>query len=191
MEHLNSISVTELVSLFNKRDRDAFGDIYDQLYSQLFIFTESLFKNTSIDPQDVIQDAFVTLWGRKNLKFDSLSDIKGYLYVSIRNRFKVHYNHMKVEHKVHGDILRNEDFYIEKAARAEVYSYVGNVLKLLPEECANVFKLFLDGYSIKEIAEMTGKKQSTIYNQKNQAVSAIRKRLTKDQLISFAILFPI
>ncbi len=176
------------VALFNKRDRNAFGDIYDMVYNELFLFTNSLYSATTIDPKDIIQDAFVKLWDRDGLVFKSVSEIKSYLYVSIKNSYKVHYNHQKVTDKAHHEISKDEDYYIVQAAKAEVYSFIGKALNMLPAECAKIFKLFLDGYSVKEIADITGKRESTVYNQKNEAISILRKKLSKDKLMLIMII---
>lgn len=165
-----------LLKKFNNRERDVFGEIYDHYYKEIYYYTSSLYTNSGTDAKDVIQDVFLEIWQNRKLKFDSLKGIKSYIYFVIKNKFRMHYNHLKVVEKANRYIADDRDFFIINAAEAEVFSFIPSVLNILPSECAKSFKLFLDGWNIEEIAEQLGKKKSTIYNQKNDSLELLRKK---------------
>jgi RNA polymerase sigma-70 factor (ECF subfamily) len=73
-------------------------------------------------------------------------------------------------------------------AENEILSVLSSSLDLLPTECAKVFKLCLDGWEIKEIADQLGKSESTVYKQKKEAITILRKKLSKDKLFFLILL---
>lgn len=180
-ENIKELSL--LLKKFNNRDSEVFGEIYNRYYKELYYYTSALYTNTGTDAKDVIQDVFTDIWQNKKLKFDSLIGIKSYIYVVIKNKFRMHFNHMKVVERANNYMADDDDIFIERAAEAEIFSIIPSVLNILPAECAKSFKLFLEGWDIDEIADHLGKKKSTIYNQKNNSLEILRVKCKK--LIKF------
>lgn len=181
-------SEERLLKMFNSRDTNAFGAIYDILYKEVHCFTASFYRSTTTDPQDIIQDVFMNIWQTKKLKFDRIKDIKTYIYVVVRNRFRMDYNHLKIVNDVNHRLSKDDDLFVIEAAEAEIFSFLPSVLNLLPEECSKTFKLYLEGYETKEIATILNKKESTIYTQKRDSIAILSKKLSKDKLLILAIL---
>lgn len=182
MKHFytNSSNLISLLDQFNNREKDAFGAIYSLIYKELYYFTHSLYKGSTTDATDIIQDVFVDIWEDKKRKFETITGLRSFIYVVIKNKFIKHYRHMKVVNRVSDYIIK--DMSKGYAIEAEIYSLIPEALGLLPEECAKSFKLFLEGYDIKEIAKILGKQPSTIYNQRKEAISILRKKLPKYKL---------
>ena len=178
-----------LVSKFNDREAEAFSTMYSLLYKELYYFSSKLYRNTGIDSEDIIQDIFADIWQKKNLKFNTYSDLRAYIFVIIKNKYKRYYNREKLTNKIKSDISYNEDYFIFKAVESEIYSLIPEALKLLPAECAKSLKMYLDGYEVKEIAEKLGKKSSTIYNQKKEAISILSKKLPKNRMLTILSIF--
>ena len=172
---------------FNNKIDSAFSEVYSLYYKELYYYTFSIFKDTTEDSEDIIQDIFINILENKKLKFKSLIKIKSYIMISIKNRYKMYYRHQKA---INNYLSENVDdkFFILQAVESEVVSLISEILNMLPEECARTLKLFLDGYNVKEIAEKLGKKESTIYNQKNSAISTLRTKLSKNQFMLLTIL---
>lgn len=185
-DHNNSEEA--LLKMFNSRDTNAFGAIYDILYKEVHCFTASFYRNTTTDPQDIIQDVFMNIWQTKKLKFDRIKDIKTYIYVVVRNRFRMDYNHLKIVNDVNHRLSKDDDLFVIEAAEAEIFSFLPSALNLLPEECAKTFKLYLEGYETKEIAAILNKKESTIYTQKRDSIAILSKKLSKNKLLILVIL---
>lgn len=140
-------------------------------------------------PEDVIQDAFFKIWEDRNREFTSLSHLRAFLFVVIKNGYKRYYNHAKFENRAITHLVKDDDYMIYRAAEAEIFSIVPYALNMLPSECAKSLKLLLEGYDIKEVAEMLGKQPSTIYNQRKEALIILRKKIKNDTFFFLLFIF--
>lgn len=170
-----------LLKKFNERDRDAFGHVYTLYYKELYYYAYSIYQNTNIEADDVIQDVFLNVWKSQDRQFDKLEGIKAYLLVSIKNGYKNFYAHNKLTLNLNKS-FSDDDLFIVQAVESEIYSRVPAILNKLPEECAKSFRMFLEGWDIKEIAEKMKKKSSTIYNQRQKSISILKKYFKKESL---------
>ena len=83
-----------LLMRFNQRDTSAFATIYMDFFTELHVYANRLYCNTSESAADAVQEAFCYLWERHDVIFDSLTKIKAFLFVAIKNRYKNHVNHL-------------------------------------------------------------------------------------------------
>ena len=177
-----------VLSNFNNRDYIAFGEVYSLYYMELYGYASSLYKNTTEDPEDILQDIFLKILSNKSIKFSTLKEIKNYIYVSIKNRYISYYRHHSTSKHIDINNCENEASFIFQAAEAEIISLIPEILNMIPSECAKVIKLSLQGYDIKEIADKLEKKESTIYNQRKTAISILKTKLPKDKIFIIALL---
>lgn len=169
-----------LLRQFNQRDTLAFGEVYSILHEELFHFASTLYRDTEIVAGDVIHDLFVNLWQNEKQQFDGMINIRAYLYVSIRNGFKNYITHKK--HVDNYKNIPNDNQFILQVAESSLLSIVDQALTILPKDCAEVLKYYLDGWQIKEIAIKLEKPERTIYNKKSEAISILRNKISKDKL---------
>lgn len=174
-----------LLSRFNKRDADAFGTIYSVLYKELHYYTATITHDTEIIPADIIHDIFINLWQSENMRFESVLNIKIYLFAAIKNNFRNYLKHHKIKEKYKDHSM--EVIHVTDVIESELYIMVQESLNLLPEECANVIKLLIEGYDTDDIAKLLGKKTQTIYNTKHKAINLLRTKLSKDKLYILSI----
>ena len=180
---LNINKDTNLLFEFNNKNALAYGAVYNYLYKELYYYAYSLYNESVILPEDIIQDVFLEVWENKKIKFDSLKKIKAYIYIVIKHKFLMHCRHQKFISKEITKLASDDVFFIAQAVEAEVFSYIPEALNLLPEQCAISFKLFLEGYDIKDIAAKLNKTESTIYKQREKSISILRKKMPKDKLL--------
>lgn len=175
-----------LLKKFNNREPDAFGMIYSMFYNELQLFTKNLYRSTNEQSSDAIQDVFLSLWRNEN-KFDKLINIKAYLYISIRNNFRSYLNHNKyvIEHQKYS--LMDSDMFEIDVLKSELYSAMYEILKIIPEDSADILRLFLNGFNADEIANKLGKNKQTIYNKKTEAISILKNKLSKDKLFLLSL----
>lgn len=178
----NNASYSLLLKNFNDRECEAFGEVYSVLYDELFHFTAKIFKGTEIVASDVIHDIFINIWKTESLKFGDLNNIKAYIYVSIKNNFKSYLAHKKHIDIHHSKVSSDQDYFVTEIIESEIYSLVNQAIDLLPEDCADVLKLHLDGWDINEIAEKIGKSPRTVYNKKYDSIDILRKKMNSGQL---------
>ncbi len=67
--------VVLLLNKFNSRDSYAFGEIYCLLYKEFYYFTNTLYKDTTIEADDVIHDIFIYLWENKKIRYNSIKKL--------------------------------------------------------------------------------------------------------------------
>lgn len=176
-----------LLSKFNERDHIAFGEVYSLLYNDIHSYTLHLYKNTDIDSDDIIQDIFLLIWEKRTMQFDDLIKIKGFVIIAIKNGYKNYLRHSKHTRR-YAEEKQIEKDYEYDIISLELFSIVHEAIHLLPKDCADIFKLYLEGYKPEEIASITGKQPQTIYNKKQEAISILRRKLSKDKFILLLLL---
>ena len=152
-----------LLKNFNRRIEKDFGKVYSLFYNDLFYFAAKLYQHTEVEPRDAIHDIFLNLWQSASLKFEHLTDIKAYLFVSLRNHFKSYVRHHQYIKEYEASLLLDKDQFEVDIIESETLSTFHHILELLPEESAEILKLFLNGWKAEEIAQKLGKNKQTIY----------------------------
>lgn len=185
----NEYNNTEFLLLkFNERDKMSFSTIYIQIFDELNHFAERLFYSTPIESEDLIQDIFINIWSNSKLTFLSIDHIKNYIYLCIKNKHKDFLKHQIRAENHHEQMKHLEDYQFSIMIETEAISILTMADNILPDECAKVLKLYIDGYDVKEIAEKLGKSQNTVYHQKNEAINILKKH-TISKKITFILNF--
>ncbi|MCL2561933.1 MAG: sigma-70 family RNA polymerase sigma factor [Rikenellaceae bacterium] len=177
-----------MLKKFNRREIEAFGYIYDYFYSELTYYTIKIYKDTGIDAADVIHDIFLKVWHSPKKDFSSLEEIKFYMMVSIKNSRKALTIHQKHIDR-YADAVRTErDQFKLDIIETEIFSVFNYALGLPPKETAEIFKLFLEGYTAEEIAWKTGKTVKAIYNLKSRTLAGLKRQLSHHQFSILSLL---
>lgn len=187
----NSHDHLHLLKFFNSRNSYAFGNVYALFYNELHYYTVLLYRDTEVDAFDVIQDVFSNIWIHEDIQFGSLDGVKAYLYKSIRNSFNNYITKKAVVHRYESELRNNEDAVMVEIIESETYSLAEYVLGILPTDCAEIFRLVFEGWSIDEIAEKLGKGKQTIYNKKHETVKFLRDKISNDKLLFIATILGI
>lgn len=178
----------DLLERFNKRDRVAFGEVYSIFYEDLLHYALSLYDEKPIDPQDAVHDTFIKLWRTTTTKFDKLIDIKGYIFVTLKNDFNYYLKRNLTADKYKEHKQRNEDVFEYNIVESELFGYFNNILELLPKDSADILRLFFDGWDTDEIAKILNKSKQTIYNKKYEAIAILKTKLSKNEFLSLLLL---
>lgn len=188
MEHVYCTQ-EELLNQFNKREINAFDSFYRMHYYELHSFACKLYSDTRIDAADVVQDIFVSIWQNEKIQFTHISKIKPYIYTAIRNGFINYLEHNKTVSKYKKHLIHNEDYFVIEVIESETFSIIGEAMNFLPDDCANIFKAFIDGWDASEIADNLKCSRRTIYNKRNEAISILKDKLSKDKITRLLSLF--
>ena len=184
----NISDYTLLLKKFNNRDSFAIGQVYNLLYNELFYFTAKIYIDTDIVASDVIHDVFIKLLETRSYNFQSIDNIKAYMFVAIKNKFRNHIDHRKTTSRYQNIVKGEARSFISEVVETETLSIITQALDALPAECAAVFKLHLDGWAVKDIASKLNKSESTVYAQKQSAISLLKKKLnSKYHMFLFTI----
>ena len=117
--------------------------------------------------EDIVQEAFVGLWQRK----DEVRDVKPYLYASVRNKC---ISYLKKRHD--GTEAVPEDIPSEELEdRSEVEARLWSAIDSLPERRRQVLLMSKrDGMKYEDIAYMLGISVHTVRNHISKALEALR-----------------
>ena len=87
------------------------------------------------------------------------------------------------------ETLKNDDdSFITYMVETEIIAELSGLPDLFPTECAKVLKLYLEGWDMKEIAVKLQKSPSTIYTQRQEIITILKKILNqKKSLLLFYI----
>ena len=61
----------------------------------------------------------------------------------------------------------------------ELYHYLYESLKFLPDDYATIIRMYLEGWKPEEIATKLGIALQTVYNKRREAVIMLRKNMVK------------
>lgn len=191
-DNSNTISNESLLlKKFNNRDEDAFVAIYNRFYKEFLLYAATLYQNINVSAEDAVQDVFAYVWQTKKITFESILKIKAFVIVAIKNRYKNHLDHLRC-HTNYLDAEKQsaecENNFELDIFEIELYAILQKSLDILPKECGEVLKLYLNGYKSEEIAQILGKKIRTVYNQKNDAIALLRKKISKEELLFILLL---
>ncbi|UYQ95748.1 RNA polymerase sigma-70 factor [Chitinophaga horti] len=184
-------SEIELIRLFREGTGAGTAALYEKYYRGLVYFARQIIEHEG-EAEDIAQESMIKLFNKRT-DFDNLSDIKSFLYVSVRNSC---FNYLKARdrHELsHQELLYLSPEGEEKAdlemLKSRVLAEVFNEIDRLPEQCGNVFKLlFIKKMSTAAVAEQLGISPQTVLNQKSRALKLLRFRLSDKGFFALLLL---
>lgn len=191
MQYSEQHNDQQLIRLFRAGDESAAADLYGRYYKGLVYFARRIVEHAG-EAEDIAQDTMVKLFHKKN-DFEQLSDIKSFLYISVRNAC---FNYLKARDRhalSHRELLyltpegeESADLEILKSrVLAEIYQEVAS----LPAQCGEVFRLvFIQKLTTAQAAEKLGLSPQTVLNQKARAIKLLRYRLSEKGFLTLLFL---
>ncbi len=178
-----------LLKDFNDRDPFAFGFVYNKFYDEFHLYASSLYSNTIVDSRDAVQDVFLHIWDNHKLNFKRLINIKAFVIIMLKNRYKNYINHLAYEDKFHEYIKDVDKDFEFDIIENEYYTTVERALAMLPNDSAEILRYYIEGYNPEEISEITGRSLRTVYNKKSEAIAFLKNKISKkDMFILIGIL---
>ncbi len=172
---MGSLSL-EIVQLFNKRLESAFEVVFNLYYPRLVYFAKEYVPYD--DARDLVQDAFVNIWNKKN-EFFSEAQLQSYLYTEVKNSCLMYLRHEKVKRKYKEQFISNhERTFNQKALEQldtsvfsfhEIESIIERTLNELPARCREIIQM----------SRFEGKKNQEIADELQITVKAVEAQITK------------
>lgn len=157
-------------------DRSKYTDIVDQYANDVFRISLSYTKNRS-DAEDVVQEVFLKLL-QQNTVFEDDEHIKKWLFRVAINRSKdmcTTYWRKKVVSIDELDSKPDQDF--KRSEESNLYEAV----MALPKKYRLVVHLYYyEDYSVREIAEIVGIKETTVQTQLMRARKKLKLKLKEE-----------
>jgi RNA polymerase sigma-70 factor (ECF subfamily) len=166
-------------------DRIAFRSLFDECYSPLCLYANSVINNVELS-QDLVSDCFVRIWEKRET-IQIRSSVKHYLLHSVRNAVYSYLRSPENRKEDMKDIIEKlentpaEEYDLEKE---ETISHIKNLIYELPEQRRKILELAaFYGKTYQEIAEMLDISVNTVNTQMSRAYRFLRDNLSKDELL--------
>jgi RNA polymerase sigma-70 factor (ECF subfamily) len=169
----------------------AVKELYDEHYTALVDFARQLVIDKA-EAHHIVQDAFIKLFFMRD-RFDSLPNIKAFLYITVRN---ICFACIRSEKEIEagGDpawyvqALRSEARFDEEEARREALGKIHSQVMELPEPEKNAFTLiFYHRLTIPAAAERSGITPVSAVQHRIQAIRLLRNKLAAADLYSIPL----
>jgi RNA polymerase sigma-70 factor (family 1) len=183
MTAVYSIDERALLNKFKSGDELAFDKIFRLHNAALIFFANRLLINhDQANAQDVVLDSFLKLYDRRE-GFPSMSSIKAFLYISVKNGCLNAIEKEKVRLKRFDKYTRNfdeaEENILSKIVHAEILQELHHAIEKLPAQYRQIMEKIVEGKSAKEISEEFDIPVSTVNTQKSRALSLLKKDLSR------------
>lgn len=182
MKHVENMAYDLLLQGLQNGDQYAFHQIFQKFHKTIVYFAKKILnEHNQSEAEEIVQDIFVKLY-EKRKSFNTLDNIKAFLYISTKNacldkiaKEKVRSNRFD---KYIQDFNEFEESILQHIIDAELISQLGAEIDALPDKCRIIMRQFLDeDKTAKEIAEDLDISISTVKAQRARAISIIKKRL--------------
>lgn len=176
-----------LVTGKDKKSDDTyrFNEVYDLLFENVTIYGLSIFNNAE-EVEDTIHEVFFKLLKKKQV-FESLAQLKSYIFVSIRNKLFNKIRSGSVAKKYIERTMHSSDIYLDSVedaiTQSEIYKEVLALYRKLPPRCKEIFDLHLAGLTVKQISEELNISVNTVKLHKKRALKKLRTNIPPDILM--------
>ncbi|MCR9013154.1 RNA polymerase sigma factor [Gabonibacter chumensis] len=157
-------------------DIDAFGKLFEELYPSMCRIAMKFVANKTI-AEDIAQEAFVRLW-EKRTAYDSIPNLKTFLYVSVKN---LCFNHLRDKKETieytSPEVERQEILFHNRLIEEETYRILTQAIEALPPQSAKIMKLTLEGKQNKEISTLLDISVNTVKTLKYNALDSLKNNL--------------
>jgi RNA polymerase sigma-70 factor (ECF subfamily) len=182
----------DIIVSFRKGGPEALQTLLKQYYNPLCLFADRLLTDKAA-AEDIVGEAFIKLWN-KRANFESLQNIKAFMYITVRNACLNHLKQAKRDSLSKKQMAyltgEKEEFVLNEMIRAEVLKEIMNEVNNLPEQCGKVLRLgYLEGFKNQEIADMLNISVHTVKNQKARAIQLLKTRLRNRDLMSLLLIY--
>lgn len=171
---------------FKNGDEIAIRELYDTHYRPLCYFNQKIIRDMQ-EAEDISTEIFLKLLRKKN-DFDSLQEIKSFLFTASKNACIDFLRKEKQQQKSSSTQISfiadfDENLIEQELLTAKVLQAIYAEIESLPKQCKHVFKaIFIEGKSTASIAEEMGLSPQTVLNQKSKALQIIRSAVSQEDV---------
>jgi RNA polymerase sigma-70 factor (ECF subfamily) len=177
---------------FKHGSYSAVRELFDDYYETLVEFATQLIIHDH-EAHHIVQETFIKLLGMRE-RFDTTTDIKAFLYITVRNTCFTYIKQEKEEASVDRAAIDDKpDLYAtasmdDEETRSAVLHNIHHLVAGLPEPEQTVFRLlFYDHHSIPSVAEQLKLTPLAVGQSRVQAVRLLREKLIAAGLFTVPI----
>ena len=160
-------------------DEQAFGKLYDKYVDEIYRFVVMRVRS-SHEAQDLVAEVFLKTWQYISSQKNQIKDFRAFLYRIARNLVIDYYRASKKEYTTfeEGQLEKIIDSGIDlesDAQNKDDLRIIFSVMDQLPEDHRELLSLrYIQDLSIKEIAEIQGKKSGTVRVALHRAIKQVK-----------------
>lgn len=170
------------------REPEAFNILYESLFPKVCYYVEKI-TGDEFEAQDITNICFAKLWQADISSFDSLTQIKKYIFTVGKNaafdylrKCRVHKNYQ--EYIKHGFNIPDNDQHDALLYEVEMLEILWQEIERLPPQCRQVFKLcYLEKMSRQEVAEIYNISINTVHVHCRNALTRLRQIFMENELL--------
>lgn len=175
-------------------DRQALDALFTKYYNDLYFYGLKICSNTET-VADAIQDVFVQIWEARD-KLNHVINLKAYILSSYRNHLMRLIKQGKLRILRREGIAQKQDYFVfsaedlllEEEYHDEIKHRIVEILNSLSKHQREIVYLkFYGNFSHSEISEILGIEKQSVANLLNRTIIAIRKKISKEDLLLMII----
>lgn len=192
MRFYSEFSDEELVRLLTAEDQEAFEQLYERHWFQLYQSAFYLLRETGA-AKDIVQDIFIWVW--ENRKDLHISNVKAYLKSAVRFKVANYIRSGNIREGFFNELVAITSSELapsgdEAAHIKELQRIIHEAILQLPEKCREVYLLSKEeGLSNRQIAERLGISIKTVEAQMTIALKRLRTRIGFHMILMITWLF--
>lgn len=168
---------------FQHGNKESYRLIFNMLYPALCLFAKKFILNYA-DAEDLTQEIFIELWHQR-AKFESLNQIKAFLYLSVKNKCLNFKKHQLIK-ETYSKTARIDYIqpFEESIIEAEVIQNLNNAIQNLPVRQKKIILLSLQGFTNDKIADYMQISINTVKYHKKSAYQQLREKLGSSPILT-------
>lgn len=191
MRNYGEFADEELILLLKEKDKLAFTEIYRRHWHLLYLHTFKILGDED-GSKDLVQDTFFAFW-EKCGELQIKTNLKGYLFVAVRNRIfslirkkKVNTDFVDI---VMEELNQLDNTTIERIDERELIKLIDAEIEQLPRKMKEVFELSRKEFlTNKEIAMKLNMTEEAVKKQIHRAIKTLKLRLGNYAGISLVLI---
>ncbi|HVK47813.1 MAG TPA: RNA polymerase sigma-70 factor [Pseudobacter sp.] len=179
------------MAAFRQGDSRAVSSLFQLLYRPLVYFATGIIQHRE-EAEDIVVECFEKVMVKRK-DFESLPNIRSFLYVATRNACYNYLRSLKVDARSQQELQYLHDPVGEARdygrIESEVLHSILTEIEELPNQCRQIFKLlYFQQLDTREIADRMGLSIKTVRNQKARAIQLLQNRLLRKGLMPAVLL---
>ena len=176
-----------ILKRFKDGDPDAFDQIFEKYYRNVYAFSLNNFRNKE-DAEEAVQDVFYILW-KDRAKLKELKDLEAWIFSLCLNIIRKHFRKLAIEKKhlkVFTESSQDSNYSTDTEVEyRNLLEKTEKIIEKLPPRQKTIFQLSRkESMSNLEISTKLKISVRTVDNQLSRANSFVRKALIDGSILS-------
>jgi len=177
MLDINSLNDLQLLDLIKADHEQAFEEIYNRYWKQLYSYAYKRVKSREV-AEEIVQEFLTNFWASRH-KLHIQTSFEGYIYTSVKHLVLNYFAREARKTVVFENIYTNASYLDNSTEEVislhELHTVIAKEVSYLPVKCRSVFELSrMQNKSNKEIAQVLGISEKTVEGHLSKAIKRLK-----------------